>query len=241
MRIFLICPVRYAGEAHSRKIAEYVRQQENVEGNTVHWPARDTLQTGDPIGTRIIGDNFFAMSISQEVHVWYDITSQGSLFDLGMAWAMGKLIRLANRNEIPQTTEKSFSNFLLDIDGKRNPYLEGTTITRSLLPSEWFFKNANPSSPQDWEGYFEHEEGHRMRVPESLNWGQAFKEAVEVDERTKQLAEALAIPPEIFLDSKSGSKAAAESMLSSHWGTQRPGVPKSLDFDCSTDDLISEL
>ena len=37
MRIFLICPVRYASEEQTRAIAEWVRYQENVEGNTVHW------------------------------------------------------------------------------------------------------------------------------------------------------------------------------------------------------------
>lgn len=84
MKIFLICPVRKAGDETTKRIAAYVATCES-EGHIVHWPARDTKQNGDPIGIRICTDNREAMFSSDEVHVWYDPESRGSCFDIGMA------------------------------------------------------------------------------------------------------------------------------------------------------------
>lgn len=102
MKIFLICPVREAGDAVNERIAAYVAAQENA-GHRVHWPKRDTKQDGDPVGIRICRDNREAMFAANEVHVWYDPRSRGSCFDIGMAFAFqvkyGKTVRIANPEE----------------------------------------------------------------------------------------------------------------------------------------------
>jgi nucleoside 2-deoxyribosyltransferase len=116
MRIFLICPVRYASEEQTTGIARYVLAQEQVEGNVVHWPARDTMQNQGSL--KVCEDNRFAMEHADEVHVWYDPNSQGSLFDLGMAFAMGKPVVLVNKTNVPATPGKSFGNFILSLDQK---------------------------------------------------------------------------------------------------------------------------
>ena len=101
---FLICPVRGA----NLKIQEpIVKQLEN--DYQVYWPARDTHQN-DPIGLVICRENLKAMQEANMVHVIWDGKSQGSLFDLGMAFALGKnIIPL----ELPSPTSgKSFQNMI---------------------------------------------------------------------------------------------------------------------------------
>jgi hypothetical protein len=95
-KIFLICPVRNAGSDVSDSIAAYVAGCE-ASGHSVHWPARDTKQDGDPIGIRICRDNREAMFAADEVHVWYDPDSKGSCFDIGMLIAAVGL----SENEVP--------------------------------------------------------------------------------------------------------------------------------------------
>jgi len=114
MRIFLICPVRYASPEQTEMIAKYVAFQEKVEGNTVHWPARDTLQTQDTL--KICEDNRFAMEHSDEVHIWYDYESQGSVFDIGMAFVYKKPVLIVNRGDVKATDSKSVNNLLLSLD-----------------------------------------------------------------------------------------------------------------------------
>ena len=114
MKIFLICPVRGASDAETAAILTYVHGME-FDGYTVYWPARDTHQA-DPIGLTICRDNCAAIRGASEVHVWWNTSSQGSLFDLGMAFAMGKPIFLANPDGIEPTDGKSFTNLLLTLD-----------------------------------------------------------------------------------------------------------------------------
>jgi len=65
------------------------------------------------------------MKESAAVHVWFDPNSKGVLFDIGMAFALGKPIRLANREELSPTEQKSFQNVLLAIDAAGGTTLEG--------------------------------------------------------------------------------------------------------------------
>lgn len=102
-RSFLICPVR--GHA-AAKFADAVERLE-ADGYAVHWPPRDTNQDDDT-GLRICRDNMAAIADADVVHIIWDGNSQGCLFDLGMAFALGKkLIPL----ELPEpTNSKSFQN-----------------------------------------------------------------------------------------------------------------------------------
>ena len=108
-KIFVICPVRKATAEEMQFIENYVAQLEDG-GNIVHWPARDTDQD-DEIGLRICQDNRSAISDADEIHVYWNKDSAGSLFDFGMAFALHKLIILFS--ELKSTSHKSFDNVLL--------------------------------------------------------------------------------------------------------------------------------
>lgn len=126
-KVFLISPVRNIQDNldQMEKIRAYVENLEN-HGINVHWPIRDTKQDGDPIGVRICRDNMLAMILADEIHVWYFEDggfkqSTGSLFDLGIAFLLhkilGKKIILANPQRVKQTDHKSYENVLLKISG----------------------------------------------------------------------------------------------------------------------------
>ena len=107
LRTFLICPVR--GHEMNETI-NYVEKLE-ADGWEVHWPPRDTDQD-DPTGYRICRDNYSAIYRSDIVHIVYDPTSQGSLFDLGVAFALKKPLVLLN--EVEPTKGKSFASMIME-------------------------------------------------------------------------------------------------------------------------------
>ena len=119
MKIFLISPVRTGvSDKEKAAIAAYVAFHEDAAGHEVYWPIRDTDQN-DPVGDRICRDNLAAIVAADEVHVWYKAGSEGSVFDLGIAFALGKTIRLANPDDVTPTQHKSFPNVLLKLSGHR--------------------------------------------------------------------------------------------------------------------------
>jgi len=93
-KIFLICPVRNASPEITEQINAYVAARE-TEGYEVHWPARDTNQD-DKHGWEICTTNFRAMQAAGDVHVWYDPTSFGSIWDLGMLYALQRITGFRN-------------------------------------------------------------------------------------------------------------------------------------------------
>jgi hypothetical protein len=111
--VFLICPVRNATDEQKQKMKDYIFELEST-GKTVYYPDRDTDQTDDGIGFRICADNKNAINNSKEVHIFWDKNSQGSLFDLGMAFALRKPLTLVNISGIEITSNKSFSNMVLE-------------------------------------------------------------------------------------------------------------------------------
>lgn len=110
MKIFLICPVRNATEDQKTAMNNYITSMEN-NGNKVYYPARDTNQI-DSIGFRICNDNKMAIFDADEVHIFWDKDSKGSLFDLGMAFALDKPLRIVNLESIEMTKTKSFTNMI---------------------------------------------------------------------------------------------------------------------------------
>lgn len=116
--VFLISPVRHITKAEKKAIRKYIAGLEK-EGYCVYWAFKDTDQNDD-IGLRICGDNFHAMTEAEEIHIWWNGKSQGSIFDLGMAFALHEMfdvkIVLANREQIIPTSCKSFENVLLKIE-----------------------------------------------------------------------------------------------------------------------------
>ncbi len=111
MKTFLICPVR----GHEMAETEKTVGQLEVWFDNVHWPPRDTDQN-DNTGYRICLDNLQAIRDADVVHIIWDGKSQGCLFDLGMAFALGKKIVILS---LPDFTEgKSFQNMVKEWAGR---------------------------------------------------------------------------------------------------------------------------
>ena len=98
-KVFLICPVRNATEEQRKWIEEFVKEKER-EGCVVHAPHLHTRQMDLFGGYAICMQNAEAVASSQEVDIYYDQTSTGSVFDLGVAYSLHKPLRLLNEAEV---------------------------------------------------------------------------------------------------------------------------------------------
>ena len=121
-KIFLICPVRDADPELTKRIKAYVQKMEG-RGYKVHWPARDTQQEDLSGGRNVCSINYRAIFAADEIHIWYDETSGGSKFDMGIVYALRMLgykkkIVIANfeeaekidtDSEVPKSFFKVFS------------------------------------------------------------------------------------------------------------------------------------
>jgi len=107
MNIFVICSVRHASEK-DRLLLEYYVNDLELQGNKVHLPHRDTNQQAS--GIEICLQNRKAIKKADEVHVFYSSKSEGTLFDLGVAFAMNKTIRVAKN--IKYGSGKSFPRMI---------------------------------------------------------------------------------------------------------------------------------
>lgn len=114
--VFLICPVRDATTEQKEAMSAYITKLEKA-GKKVYYPAHDTNQI-DNVGFRICSDNRDAIISSKEIHIFWDKNSQGSLFDLGMAFALDKPLFIVNKDMGIKTEAKSFSNMILAWEGK---------------------------------------------------------------------------------------------------------------------------
>ena len=92
--VFIISPVRGITEQQIASIRRYIQYLRD-EGRVIYWPYEDTGQNDDT-GYAICRANRKALENSKAVHVWWQPDSEGSLFDLGMAWALNKPMRLIN-------------------------------------------------------------------------------------------------------------------------------------------------
>lgn len=91
MRVYIICPVRNCPFERTEDIRAYATKLRG-DGHEVHFPTDDVNQD-DPTGAAICRSHLDAMKEADEVHVFWDIASKGSHFDLGMAYALGKPLR----------------------------------------------------------------------------------------------------------------------------------------------------
>ena len=96
MNIFIICTVREANNNYVAKLEKYVKMLE-IDGHKVHLPHRDTNQNAN--GIDICLQNKNAIKESDEVHIFYNSKSQGTHFDMGVAFAFDKKIIIVE-NEI---------------------------------------------------------------------------------------------------------------------------------------------
>jgi nucleoside 2-deoxyribosyltransferase len=95
-KIFIICSVRDAPLDLRLEQEEYATRLKS-EGHTVHYPPWDTDQTAS--GLEICRQNADAIAAADEVHIFYTTTSQGTHFDMGVAFALGKKIVIAKNVE----------------------------------------------------------------------------------------------------------------------------------------------
>lgn len=111
--VFVICSVRGATEEYKLKLEEYVAELESLD-YIVHLPHRDTNQNVS--GVEICSQNRDAIKISDEVHIFYSSSSQGTHFDMGMAFAMNKPIIVVENEQIGEG--KSFPRMLMEWEDK---------------------------------------------------------------------------------------------------------------------------
>lgn len=108
-KIFIICSVRNASKKYIKKLYDYVESLER-NGYCVHLPNRDTDQTLS--GIKICEQNKIAIENSDEVHIFYSHKSQGTHFDMGVAFANNKRI-VVIENET-HGNGKSFPRMLME-------------------------------------------------------------------------------------------------------------------------------
>lgn len=114
MKIAMICPVRGLGVDELHKLKQYVHDLRS-RGHEVYWPFEDPDQQ-DTISLRMCKDNRRAIEDANEVHVWWNPTSLGSHFDLGMAFALNKHIVWINKADRSISNPGSLERFLHEID-----------------------------------------------------------------------------------------------------------------------------
>jgi hypothetical protein len=90
MNVYIICAVRNANPDRLKTIRDYAQDLREA-GHRVHFPPDDAPQD-DPTGAAICATHLAAMRNADEVHVFWDVESFGSHFDLGMAYALNKRI-----------------------------------------------------------------------------------------------------------------------------------------------------
>ena len=109
--VFIISPVRNITDEQKLAIENHI-QGLKEEGFTVYFPLTDTNQEDPTLGYNICYDNREAMENSKEVHIYFDKKSEGSLFDLGMAFALNKSITIINVEDLESSEVKSVSNLI---------------------------------------------------------------------------------------------------------------------------------
>jgi len=128
MYIFLISPVRAINDIVFAKVKAYVSRLES-EGHIVYWPYRDTAQNDPSGGYNICRANVSGMLGADEIHIWYDETSNGSKFDMGTLFVLVEILghkkRIVIANEadaaaLDKDNKKSFLKVLQHIVARQN-------------------------------------------------------------------------------------------------------------------------
>jgi nucleoside 2-deoxyribosyltransferase len=113
MNVYLICPVRNVTQDQQNEIDDYAKSLED-EGCCVHNP-KYAVDQADDTGWNICEGHLAAMKSSDRVDVFWDVTSKGSHFDLGMAFALRKDVRLVREYQ-PDTEGKSYVKVMQRMD-----------------------------------------------------------------------------------------------------------------------------
>lgn len=109
MKIHFICPVRGVTDEQQKEIDNYAAQLV-AEGHTVHNP-KYAVDQDDETGMGICAGHLNSMLTANRVDVFWDVTSKGSHFDIGMAFALNKPIKVVKIYQ-PDTEGKSYLKVL---------------------------------------------------------------------------------------------------------------------------------
>lgn len=104
MNIYIICPVRNQTSEQGIDIEKYIKELEKK--HTVFYPKRDAPQESET-GYEIVESELNAIKEADEIHVFWDINSKGSHFDLGMCYSLNKKIIMKHLFN-PDGQEKSY-------------------------------------------------------------------------------------------------------------------------------------
>jgi len=106
-KIYIICSVRHATVDERDRLESYTKILES-DGHIVHLPHRDTKQ--DATGLEICTQNTNAIREADEIHIFFTSKSQGTFFDMGVAFGLNKIIRVIQNEEYREG--KSFPRML---------------------------------------------------------------------------------------------------------------------------------
>ena len=112
-KIFIICSVRGMSDEYRSKLEKYVSELES-NGNIIHLPHRDTNQNAT--GIEICTQNMYAIKEANEIHIFYNSKSQGTHFDMGVAFALNKPIVIVENEEYGKC--KSFARMIVEWENK---------------------------------------------------------------------------------------------------------------------------
>ena len=110
-KIFLICPVRNATIEQKKWIENFVYEKYK-EGYIIHAPHLHTRQSDLFGGYAICKQNALAVATSNEINIYYDQTSTGSVFDLGVAYALNKPLVILNKEQIEFNDNDTIDNIV---------------------------------------------------------------------------------------------------------------------------------
>lgn len=106
-KVFIICSVRGTSDEYRKKLEKYVSYLEQNKCK-VYLPHRDTNQNAK--GIDICKANTAAISEAHEVHIFYNSKSQGTHFDMGVAFALNKDLIVVENEEYGKG--KSYSRMI---------------------------------------------------------------------------------------------------------------------------------
>jgi nucleoside 2-deoxyribosyltransferase len=129
MKVFIICSVRQATDEIRQYLEDYTEFLEGF-GMEVHLPHRDTDQTASVL--EICTQNRTAIKAADEVHIIFNPDSFGSHFDLGMAFALGKKIRVIDNIEYGEG--KSFARMIDEWEDLQNGWNDTTDENSQSIP-----------------------------------------------------------------------------------------------------------
>lgn len=103
MRAYMICPVRGRTDDEAAFLESFAQYLEEERGAAVYLPGRDTcIAERTENVTGIISQNLHFLANADMVYVYYNPSSIGSHFDLGMAWALDKPLYCLNIDDTLQ-------------------------------------------------------------------------------------------------------------------------------------------